>query len=241
MEELSMSLSIAEECRLPNGWRVKVSFGEKTWTVDVLELMSPEEQDRLRWSLEDHALKSPFETQKCEQSSKELESYSQRLYESLELRKHLPDLDPKFGLVIDVTEDKFESSFHQINWEVLESPSLWSDHEAYTVEVRRMFTSKPVEDRMGEGTFNILYMVARPWQDRDMFIDHRLISRSLIQTLDKAGPSSVQVNLDIVRPGTWYALVEHLERSRVLNGRGYYDLIHFDMHGIVEEEGDQPR
>jgi len=243
MAEESITLSIAEESKLTEGWRVKVSLGEQHWTADLREQMGPEEQDRLRWSLEDHALKSPFETEKCEQSLKELEEYRIKLFESLQFRKHLPELDRKMRVVIEISEGKLDSGFQQISWEVLEDPSLWSEHEDETrnIEVRRMYATKPIKDYKFFGSFSILYVVARPWQDRDTFIDHRLISRSLVQTLDKASPSSVQVNLEIVRPGTWPALVDHLESSRVLNGRGYYDLVHFDMHGSVEEEGEQQR
>ena len=41
------------------------------------------------------------------------------------------------------------------------------------------------------------------------------------------------VRVDIVRPGTYRAVVEHLRRTQQEHGVGYYHIMHFDVHGAV--------
>jgi hypothetical protein len=237
-----MKITIEEEGKASEGWSVKITLGEQHWMAQV-DQMEPEERERLRWSLEDHALQAPFETQKCDQSSTELTEYRAKLFEALQVQEHFPRSNVAPDILIEVLEGKRDSGFQQIPWEVLEDSTIWASCgiEPDRIEVRRMFVTKPIEDHGGFGNFRILYVVARPWQDRETFIDHRLVSRSLVHTLDRAGPNSVQVDLEVVRPGSWPALLEHLEGARVRHGSGHYDLIHFDMHGTVADDGGTQR
>ena len=46
----------------------------------------------------------------------------------------------------------------------------------------------------------------------------------------------IDLNLEVVRPGTWEALKQHLEKSHRIHGRGYFHMIHFDVHGKVKEQ-----
>ena len=59
---------------------------------------------------------------------------------------------------------------------------------------------------------------------------YRTISRPLVETLRN---SKLRTQIDIVRPGTYAALVDHLQQSRSQQGDGYYHLIHFDVHGSL--------
>lgn len=49
----------------------------------------------------------------------------------------------------------------------------------------------------------------------------------------------VDLNLEVVRLGTWEALKLHLERTHRLHGRGYFHIIHFDVHGKVKLIGEK--
>jgi hypothetical protein len=41
------------------------------------------------------------------------------------------------------------------------------------------------------------------------------------------------LRFEVVRPGSYKALVDHLEKVREREGPRYFHLIHFDMHGSV--------
>ncbi|MCE7982137.1 MAG: CHAT domain-containing protein [Caldilinea sp. CFX5] len=45
--------------------------------------------------------------------------------------------------------------------------------------------------------------------------------------------TQLAVQVDLVRPGSWRALVDHLAQKRREKGVGYYQIIHFDLHGAV--------
>ena len=71
-------------------------------------------------------------------------------------------------------------------------------------------------------------MTARPRGGRD--VGYRTIARPLIEMLRQ---TQLPVQVDIVRPGSYRPLVEHLQTVRTRHGVGYYHLIHFDLHGAV--------
>ena len=61
-------------------------------------------------------------------------------------------------------------------------------------------------------------------------IDPSLILQPLIQAIDQL-PRDVPVHLEICRPGSWIALKTLLEEK----GKGYYNIVHFDLHGRVHQ------
>jgi hypothetical protein len=79
-------------------------------------------------------------------------------------------------------------------------------------------------------TLNILLVTARPGGGRD--VGYRTISRPLVTALRN---SRLQAQIDLVRPGTFAALLGHLEaaRSDQQRGDGYYHILHFDLHGSL--------
>ena len=59
-------------------------------------------------------------------------------------------------------------------------------------------------------------------------LDPSLISEPLLEAIGQLS-ESLDVRLEICRPGSWTALQSLLEEK----GEGYYDLVHFDLHGAV--------
>ncbi len=55
-------------------------------------------------------------------------------------------------------------------------------------------------------------------------------SRPLVETLRKA---RIAVQVEILRPGTYRALENHLREVTDRHGVGYYHVIHFDVHGAL--------
>src|SRR5207247_604759 len=56
------------------------------------------------------------------------------------------------------------------------------------------------------------------------------ISRPLVEALRNA---NLHVQVEILRPGTYKALENHLRDVTAKHGEGYYHVIHFDVHGAV--------
>ncbi|MCP4108640.1 MAG: hypothetical protein GY749_24340 [Desulfobacteraceae bacterium] len=61
-------------------------------------------------------------------------------------------------------------------------------------------------------------------------VGYRTVSRPLVERLRK---SDLPVHIDILRPGTYRALTEHLRDVRDSHGVGFYHIIHFDLHGSL--------
>lgn len=239
-----VNITIAEECKVEDRWRIKICCIDESWNVDLEDPMPTEAKERLRWSVEEYAFKHPFETFKCQTSINELHSSGIALSEALELRSRLDDVVLGKDVLLDIVECNYHSDFQQLHWEVLEDLSYWRDTGAEemgpaSVTVRRVFRSKPRKDELPPMVFRMLYVVARQWKDETKYIDHRLITRSLVKTLDTASPDSVQVAFEVVRPGTWTALTEHLLRTQRHDGESAYNLVHIDMHGAVATRNGQ--
>ena len=47
--------------------------------------------------------------------------------------------------------------------------------------------------------------------------------------------AGLPVTIDLVRPGTWEALREHLRSITKRHGSGWYHIVHFDLHGAFAE------
>ena len=77
-------------------------------------------------------------------------------------------------------------------------------------------------------TINLLIVTARPSGAHD--VGYRTISRPLVEALRQ---TSIPIQIEILRPGTYKALENHLSNITAKHGEGYYHVIHFDVHGAV--------
>jgi hypothetical protein len=76
----------------------------------------------------------------------------------------------------------------------------------------------------------VLVVTARPDGPRD--VGYRTVSRPLLDAVRTAG---LPVTVDLVRPGTWEALIAHLRAVTDARGSGWYQVVHFDLHGAFED------
>ena len=106
-----------------------------------------------------------------------------------------------------------------------------STFESSPGEVAGLSDQKP-EDTL-PNPLNILICSARPAGTQD--IPQRLVSRIVMRELQRlrSDEPNRKATVEIVRPGTFKALEKHL------TGRpqGFYDLVHFDLHGIEDQQG----
>jgi tetratricopeptide (TPR) repeat protein len=95
--------------------------------------------------------------------------------------------------------------------------------------IRQNLTSQVIEATVRPSlTINLLIVTARPFGKQD--VGYRTISRPLVDSLRQA---KATVQIDILRPGTYKALENHLRDISTRYGSGYYHGIHFDLHGAV--------
>lgn len=186
------------------------------------------EEAQLEWYFEQW-LKFPFvDKVPAEQAASSIRAYGERLFEQIFRRN--PDIYLEYQRLRQadfLLEISGSPEFHALHWEALHDP-----HQARPLAVDKPLVrknSRPVIYRaevQPAPHLRVLLLTARPAGAKD--VSYRTISRPLLEALETA---KVAAQIDIVRPGTFEALVNHLEDVRDEHGDGYYHLIHLDLHG----------
>lgn len=121
--------------------------------------------------------------------------------------------------------------FHALHWEALKDPALPEPLSVHATMVRQNLVPQVVPASMHSSpTINVLVVTARPSGKHD--VGYRTISRPLVDELRRA---QLRVQIDILRPGTYKALEQHLRAITTKHGVGYYHMLHFDVHGGLLE------
>ncbi len=222
--------------------------------LTLLEPLSLSERTDLRWYLERYASQEPFDSDKAHKVAASIITYGRELHRQLRLQRTFqiqdPLVDQNYSLTIDVcenyTEDHaFSGSLQSLHWELLEQLELWSG--CFNKVIVRRISSEPTKDDIRPaltpsvsiaGTLNVLVVIARntetdpsAYQDVRPFaaLDVLLGVRGILQQ-QAAGP---RLRVEVVRPGTFDSLKQHLRSSKDIHGPGFYHFVHFDMHGRV--------
>ncbi len=201
------------------------------YPITISDPFSEAEKERLRWYFEEH-LHFPFTRQVlAREAAASIPLYGQALFEQIFSDQAVYN-EYKTACRSGLHSLQFEiigsPAFHQLHWEALQEPGR-EPFVLHAPMVRR--GDQPIRTRLEpqpSPTINLLLVTARPHGRRD--VGYRTISRPLLAGLRRA---NLPVRVDLVRPGTYRALVEHLNRARDQHGVGYYHLIHFDLHGAV--------
>ncbi len=203
--------------------------------IAVADPFSKDEEARLEWYFEDH-LRFPFiEKTKAREAAESVTAYGERLFAQVftgdhEAYAHYARARQQGDLRIEVAGSP---DFHRLHWEALKDPRLPRPLALEFPLVRKNLVPRPVQAEVPPSpTVNVLVVVARPRRGRD--VGYRTISRPLVEGL-RQSPTPVRIH--ILRPGTYRALVEHLEQVRedVRAGRrpAAYHIVHFDVHGSL--------
>jgi tetratricopeptide (TPR) repeat protein len=217
-------------------FRVKVSFGEEAeYEVTVTDPGDEATEKLLAWYFEEH-LRFPFLDKDLErQAVRQIGEYGAVLfgqvfgaeagYDYRSLRASSFD-----GCRIEVSGS---AALHRLHWEALRDPEL-PGPLAVRLPVTRRVSGQPSKFVVHHDlpTLNILVVTARPDGPRD--VGYRTISRPLLEALRTA---SLPVTVDLVRPGTWQALSDHLQAATGRHGSGWFHIAHFDLHGAFAEYG----
>lgn len=238
-------------------WTVNI-FSDGEILKQDLRLLDPlnkDERSECRWYLEQYLGHEPFSTTRARGAATLLQNYGQSLVNQLQLSDLIAE--DVHNLTIDIEDISISSSgqnsVHQLSWEFLEDGSLWKI-PSLSICVRRSsgFPGQTLlaSERMAswsrvEGSrqqINILLVTARDLGIDSMAstdINPSIVSDLLagVKSRLKSAEALVDLNVEVVRPGSWEALKLHLDKSRRLHRHGYFHIIHFDVHGRVKRKG----
>ncbi|MBF0376533.1 MAG: tetratricopeptide repeat protein [Desulfamplus sp.] len=211
---------------------VSLNHGPGT-LVALKNPFSDDEEKTLAWYFEEHLRTPYFKEVTAKEAAQSIKEYGERLFEQI-FDKSNADLWLSYqqarqqGLNTLQFEIIGSPEFQQLHWEALREPGR-NPFVLHGTMIRRGQVSQTKSFKVQESPFiNLLVVTARPHGRRD--VGYRTISRPLIDALRNI---NAPVNIDLVRPGTYQALMKHLEASRDQHGVGYYHIIHFDLHGSI--------
>jgi tetratricopeptide (TPR) repeat protein len=221
-----------------NGFSVTVSFDNGAeHAATVRDPFTEAEEGQLQWYFEEH-LRFPFVKRvEAQRAAASIGPYGESLFEQLFKNREAygcyttcRQSDPD-GFHFEIAGSP---EFHALHWESLKDPKLPQPFAVQIPMVRKNLRPRAVEGRVRPApTVNILVVTARPSGARD--VGYRTISRPLVETQRQA---ELPMRIDILRPGTLRAFVEHLDAKRLSSGDetepgGYYHVVHFDVHGAL--------
>ncbi|MCA9797445.1 MAG: flagellar hook-basal body complex protein, partial [Candidatus Eremiobacteraeota bacterium] len=228
---MTTPIIIRETTKTDDGFAATVQFADGApYPITVSDPFSEAEEKRLEWYFE-RWLSFPF-TDKvpAAEAAASVRTYGEALFEQVFRRN--PDVYYEYRQLRDdpiSLEIVGSPEFHAFHWEALHDPNDERPLAVEAVVVRKNL--EPVKKRakvQAAPHLRVLLVTARPAGVRD--VSYRTISRPLVEALETG---RVAAQIDIVRPGTFEALVNHLEEVRDEHGDGYYHIIHLDMHGAL--------
>ncbi|GAB6039507.1 tetratricopeptide repeat protein [Endothiovibrio diazotrophicus] len=198
----------------------------------VSDPFDEKQETDLEWYFEEY-LKFPFiEEVRYQRAAASIGPYGEKLFRQLfSTPEVIEEYGPikKAGIENLIIEIKGSPEFHRLHWEALKDPKLPRPFALECPLLRRNLTPPNADARPRPAdTLRILLVTARPFGERD--VAYRTISRPLVESLENA---RLPVAVHILRPGSYRALVEHLEATRDHHGAGHYHVVHFDAHGAV--------
>ena len=227
-------ISIREHPGGPAGANATVSFEpQDAYPITVTDPFTPEDEARVEWYFEQH-VRFPFVRQvEARDAAASVATYGERLFQQVFLAN--PQVYARYlmarqaGLETLRLEIAGTPEFQRLHWEALQDPDLPQALALLAPMVRTTLTPQTMPALWRPApVVHLLLVTARPQVEHD--VGYRTISRPLVDILRQA---EVRVQMDHVRPGTYRALVQHLDNIRDRHGAGYYHIIHFDVHGAL--------
>lgn len=240
-------------------WNVSIEHDAgKLQQVKLRDPFSAAQERECKWYLERYT-RSPFAVERATTAEGSLREYGRSLFVQLRLAESrqlwsvdTSEIDIEVVQRPQSTNDESGSpSIHRLHWELLEEGDLWP-LDSTRISVRRHLAQNGDDKTAGTSgeqsstensptqaaTFNVLLVVARDltvdgaaYEDVDASCAFRALLNIRNALADAA--SSPTLSTEVVRPGTLPALEEHLNRY----ADGHFDMVHFDMHGIVRKFG----
>ena len=195
--------------------------------------LSEREEHELEWYFEEH-LEFPFTKKvRAHHAARSITTYGEKLFNQVfeQNAKVLVAYRTAVQAGLNDVQMEIEGSpaFHALHWEALKDPELPEPLVLQATMVRKNLVPSTIQSPVRPSpTINLLVVTARPHGTCD--VGYRTISRPLVETL---GRTAIPIQIAILRPGTYKALVNSLNEVTAKQGEGYYHVIHFDVHGSV--------
>ena len=226
-------IRIQERIGGQDGSNAIVSFDHgPEYPITISDPFTKEEEQELEWYFEDH-LTFPFTNKvRAQQAAASITTYGENLFKQVfgdaEIYAEYKVI-LKSGLSKVQIEIAGSAAFHTLHWEAMRDPKTQQLLAMHATILRKNIQPQNLAlSAQPSPTINLLIVTARPSGRRD--VGYRIISRPLIEALDSA---NIPVRVEILRPGTYKALENHLRETTGKYGEGYYHVIHFDLHGTL--------
>lgn len=197
------------------------------YAIDITPPFDDQQEQNLEWYFEEH-LKFPFTNQvKFQQIGDSIKNYGENLFEQVfGQRKAYADYQAVLAEQPSI-EIIGSAAFHSLHWEALKDPDM-----AEPLAVRFNLTRKPISTDTQRQPISdketpilrVLLVTSRPNGKHD--VAYRTISQPLLTAVQN---SKLPVQIDLLRPATYQALIQHLQN----HANGTYHILHFDVHGSV--------
>src|SRR5947208_6651302 len=234
---MSQFISVQQRSEQPDeagNWQavVRIKNGPENH-ITISNPSASEEEHELAWNFEEH-LEFPFTGKiRASNAATSITTYGEKLFRQVIEQNAKVAFAYRTAVQGGLSDVQIEieggPAFHVLHWEAMKDPELPEPLVLQATMVRKNIVPSSNQSQVRpSSTINLLIVTARTHGKRD--VGYRTISRPLVEGLRKAG---VPIQIDILRPGTYRTLVNHLNDVTAKHGEGYYHVIHFDVHGAV--------
>ena len=230
-------ITIREQQQTATGFAASLSFGDGEYDIIITDPFTPQEERELEWYFEEWLVYPIVDTVKAERAKNSVKTYGEKLFDQVfqdrKAYSKYQQLKNNLGQVqIEIVSKTPE--FQGIHWEALQDPDFPRPLAVDCVMLRKSVNSAVGSVNLPPSSvINLLVVVARPDEEKD--VGYRTISRPLLELIENG---QLRVNVELLRPGTYQALSQHLEAK----GANFYHIIHLDMHGalLTHEQVEKP-
>ena len=201
--------------------------------ITIIDGLQDGEMLDIQWFLESYAVRDPYQAGRATKARAALRRCEMSLLSSLrpafESISHVaPSEDTKLNVIVTIGAAGEDSTFHSVLWEILERQEQYQSRHV-CISVVRLVESK-LDPPLVKFTpaSNILLLTARPDQTMDQ--KYNLITKPICSLLWTTPEIYTRQKLHLARPGTFQELQRRLEKEE----KGYFSLVHLDVHGIVK-------
>jgi hypothetical protein len=193
------------------------------------EPFSATQTSDLEWYFGEYA-NNAEDDDKAAQIAARIEDYGKQLFKQLFVENpqalmqyYKAKAQPGESLCLEISGSP---TFHTLHWETLHDPDE-TQPLTLNIPIVRKYREPTTLEIPETAIIHLLIVTARPFGEHD--INYRHLSRPVVDSLRQVDDSQLRVQIDLLRPGTYRALAEHLAKQP----NGYYQIIHFDVHGAL--------
>jgi tetratricopeptide (TPR) repeat protein/nucleoside-triphosphatase THEP1 len=221
-------ITIREQQQTATGFAASLSFGDGEYDIIITDPFTHQEEEDLEWYFEEWLVFPMTGTVKAERAKNSVKTYGEKLFEQVfqdkkAYSKYQQVKNNLSQVQIEIVSKTPE--FQALHWEALQDPDFPRPLAVDCVMLRKSVNSAVGSVNLPlSPVINLLVVVARPDEEKDA--GYRTISRPLVELIENG---KLRVNVELLRPGTYQALSQHLEAQ----GANFYHIVHLDMHGAL--------